>query len=110
MAQVLVYVTASSHDQALELSRTVVAERLAACANILGAMTSVYRWEGAVRQDSEVALLLKTEKDLVDSLVARIKDLHTYDCPCIVALDISGGNPAFLNWIAAECGANSRER
>lgn len=104
--EVLVYVTAGSHDQALELARAVVGERLAACANILGATTSIYEWEGAVREDREVALIVKTRRDLVDALSERIEDLHTYDCPCVVAIDITGGNRKFLDWIDAQCGVD----
>lgn len=107
MAEVLVYVTTQSHDQALAISRRVVGEGLAACANILGGILSVYRWEGVVREEEEVALLLKTRRDLVDVLSERIRTLHTYDCPCVVAFDISGGNHAFLDWISAQCGGGS---
>ena len=108
MPQVLVYVTAPSQDRALKIARATVAEGLVACANILGAMTSVYRWQGAIHEDNEVALILKTRSDLVDALTGRVKELHPYDCPCIVALDIAGGNPAFLEWIAAQSGGEGR--
>ena len=101
----LIYVTAPSHDEALRLARVAVEERLAACANVLGPITSVYWWEGKVNQDGEVALLLKTRAALVEALTARLRELHPYECPCVVALAIDGGNPAFLSWIAAETGA-----
>lgn len=109
MTQVLVYVTARSHDEALDIARTVVFEQLAACANILGAMTSVYRWQGAIHEDAEVALLLKTRRGLVEALSERIIQLHPYDCPCVVAIDISGGNPAFLEWITTQCGEDGSD-
>lgn len=98
----LCYVTAGSHDDALRIARAVVAEQLAACANVIGGMTSVYRWDGAVQEDAEVVLLLKTRAELVERLTARVVALHSYDCPCVVALPIEGGNPAFLRWIDAE--------
>lgn len=98
----LVYITASNHDEALKLAQTLVEERLAACANVLGAITSVYWWNGTLNQDAEVALVLKTRADLVEALTARAQALHSYECPCVVALPITGGNPAFLQWIAAE--------
>lgn len=103
MAEVLIYATAASHDQALAIGRAIVDERLGACVNILGAMTSVYRWENAVREDAEVAFLIKTRVDLVDALCERIRALHEYACPCVVAVPICGGNPAFLAWIKDEC-------
>lgn len=98
----LVYITAPNHDEALKLAQTLVGERLAACANVLGPITSVYWWDGTLNQDAEVGLVLKTRADLVEALTARVRALHSYDCPCVVALPITGGNPAFLQWIAAE--------
>ena len=98
----LLYVTAATADEALAIARTVVEERLAACANVLGAMTSVYRWQGQVMQDAEVALIVKTRAGLVQALTARIQALHSYECPCVVALGIEGGNAAFLDWIREE--------
>lgn len=98
----LIYVTAPNQDEALGLAQALVGERLAACANVLGPITSVYWWDGKLNQDAEVALVLKTRADLVEALTARVRELHPYDCPCVVALPIDGGNPAFLSWIAAE--------
>ncbi|MBL4692695.1 MAG: divalent-cation tolerance protein CutA [Magnetovibrio sp.] len=96
------YVTASSRDEANQIAKTLVTERLVACANILGEVQSVYWWDGHVQDDQEVALVLKTRKDLVSQATQRILALHSYDCPCIVALDIKGGSPEYLNWIAKE--------
>lgn len=98
-AACLVYVTAGSEDEALAIARAVVGEGLAACANILGALRSVFVWEGEVRDDREVALLLKTSSARRDRLVERVVALHSYDCPCVVSLPITGGNPPFLSWI-----------
>lgn len=98
----LIYITAPNRDQALELAQALVGERLAACANLLGPITSVYWWGGKLNEEAEVALVLKTRADLVEALTARVRELHPYDCPCVVALPIDGGNPAFLSWIAAE--------
>lgn len=98
----LVYVTAPGRDEALAIARLVVTERLAACANLLGPITSVYWWDGRVNQEDEVALVLKTRQSLVEALTARIRQIHPYQCPCVVALPIVGGNPDFLAWIATE--------
>jgi len=97
-----VYITASSVADAKALGRTLVEERLAACANVLGGMTSIYRWEGEVREEAEAALVAKTRADLIDAITARIKALHGYTCPCVVALPIREGNPDFLDWIRDE--------
>ncbi len=102
MQHCLVYITAGSEEEALELGRVLVAEHLAACANIAGSIRSVFRWDGAVRDDGEVALIAKTRVSLVERLSERVSALHSYDCPCVVALPIIGGNPEFLAWIDAE--------
>ncbi len=102
MSETMIYVTAGSRDEALRIGRSLVEARLAACANILAPMTSVYWWEGAVQEDDEVAMVLKTRQDLVEPLTERIRELHSYDCPCVVALPITGGNQAFLKWIDSE--------
>jgi len=99
---VLVYITHENEARARALGRALVEARLAACANVLGAMTPIFRWEGEVREDSEAVLIAKTRAALVDELTAFVQARHGYDCPCVVALPIVGGNPAFLEWIAAE--------
>ena len=102
MSQMLVYVTAANRDEASAIGRVVVGERLAACANVLGDIASFYWWDGAVQEDGEVSLILKTQDHLVEPLTQRVKELHSYDCPCVVAIPIAGGNPDFLNWIVNE--------
>ena len=99
-----VYVTASSREEALTIARAAVGERLAACANIVGEITSVFRWEGAVQEEAETALILKTRAESLPLLTARIKALHSYTVPCVVAwsLDPKAGNPQFLDWLEAE--------
>ena len=102
MTQNLVYVTAASRDEAATIAKTIISERLAACANILGAMESGYWWNGTIQSEPEVSLLLKTKSELLEALIARIIALHSYDCPCVVALPITAGNKNFLNWIDKE--------
>ena len=97
-----IYVTTGSRDEGLAIGRELVAARLAACANVLGGVTSVYRWQGEVLEDTEAIVVLKTREDLVDALVERVKALHSDDCPCVVALPIVGGNADYLDWIIKE--------
>ena len=97
-----IYVTAKDKDEAKIIARTMVEERLAACANLLGSIQSVYWWDGKLCEDEEVALVLKTSNDRKNELIARVCDLHSYETPCVVCLPIADGNPDFLNWIAAE--------
>ncbi len=102
MGAVMVYVTATDTVEAEALGRAVVEARLAACANVLGATKAIYWWEGEVESGGEAALVLKTREELVPELTKKINGLHSYDCPCVVAMPIVGGNPAFLQWLADE--------
>lgn len=97
-----VYVTAPNRKAALDMAKTLVAERLVACANVMDGVQSVYWWEGAIVEEAEAVVVFKTQKSLMRQLTQRIQDLHSYDCPCIVALDIQDGNPDFLKWIVDE--------
>lgn len=97
----IVYVTALDPAEAETIAKTVVAERLAACANVLGEIRAWSFWQGAARNETETALLLKTATDRLDALTARIKALHSYEEPCIVAIPIIGGSQSFIDWIAA---------
>lgn len=99
-----VYVTAADEAEAEQIAQTVVGERLAACANLLGTIQSVYWWEGKVCEGDEAALVLKTSTVRKDELIARIKQLHSYDCPGITCLPVRGGNADFLAWIEKETG------
>ena len=105
MDAVFAYVTAGSHEEATRLARTIVRERLAACANVLPRMHSVYWWEGEIGEADESVVLFKTRRDRFEALAQRVKELHSYDCPCVVALPVEGGLPDYLGWISAESAA-----
>lgn len=98
----LVYVTTADEDEARRIGRELVESRLAACANIIDGMKSIYWWDGAVQDDSEAVLIAKTKEALVPELIEKVKLLHSYDCPCIVSLPILDGSAEFLKWIADE--------
>jgi periplasmic divalent cation tolerance protein len=98
---VVVFVTVGSEEEAGRLGRTLVEERLAACVNVIGPIRSIYRWEGAVREDAEHLLTMKARRADVDALTARVRALHSYDVPEIVALDVTGGSAPYLAWVAA---------
>lgn len=102
MAACSLYLTAANQAEAEKISRTLVEERLAACANVLGPIRSFYWWQGKVQDDAEVAFLLKTRTDLIDCVVARVKQLHSYTVPCVVTWPIEAGNPDYLAWVEKE--------
>ena len=97
-----IYMTVGSKAEARKIGQELVTTRLAACVNILDQMNSFYMWDGQVQDDTEVVMIAKTTEDRVPDLIEKVKSLHSYDCPCIVSLPVSGGHQAFLKWIAAE--------
>jgi periplasmic divalent cation tolerance protein len=99
-----VYVTAGDAAEAERIGRAAVEERLAACANILPGMRSIYRWRGEVHDAAETVLILKTTPERLDALTARVKALHSYEAPCVAAFEVGPGNPDYFAWIAAETG------
>jgi periplasmic divalent cation tolerance protein len=103
MAEIaMLYVTCTDHDEALRIARTLVDEKLIACANILAPHTAVYRWEGKVETGPETAMIMKTSSDKTARVTERIKRLHSYDVPCVVAWPVADGNPDFLTWVQDE--------
>jgi periplasmic divalent cation tolerance protein len=95
----IVYITLSSKSEALQVSYTLVNEELVACTNIIDNMTSIYKWEGAVREDAEIVVIAKTRSELVETVIKRVKELHSYDCPCIISIKIDNGDKDFLKWV-----------
>lgn len=102
MSTILVYMTAGSFQEAENIGKALVQAKLAACINILDRMHSLFWWQDTVQKEQETVLLAKTRSDLLEPLTATVRDLHSYDCPCVVALPIVGGNPEFIDWIQAE--------
>ncbi len=98
----MVLVTAPDRKTARRLSRALVGERLAACANVVGGLRSIYRWKGKVRDDAEVLLVIKTRRALFRRLAARVQELHPYSIPEVLALPVAGGNVSYLAWLRAE--------
>jgi periplasmic divalent cation tolerance protein len=98
----LVLTTLPTADAAAEIAKVVVGEKLAACANILPALRSIYRWQGKVQDENEVLVLLKTQRVHYPRLKARILELHPYDVPEVLAIPVEQGHAAYLEWIARE--------
>lgn len=96
------YVTASSTEEALTIGRALVEELLCACINVLPGMQSIYRWQGKIEEGLEAVLIVKTHAALVGQVTERIKALHSYSCPCVLALKVDGGNSAYLDWLLQE--------
>ena len=99
---VMVYVTTGTRAEAEAIAEALVRDRLVACVNVLGEATSVYRWQGAIEESSEVVLVAKTRRPLFEKLAAEVKRLHSYDVPCIVAYPMADADAAYMAWIKSE--------
>jgi len=99
MKPMVAFVTAASADEATRIAQALVEERLAACVNIVAPIVSVYRWEGRVQQDAEVLLIIKTTDARLPDLIRRVKALHSYQVPEVIALPIADGSPDYLRWL-----------
>ena len=97
--QVALVLTTFSVGHALAVARVLVEERLAACVNVLPAMTSVYRWEGAVQQEAEEQVVIKTSTDRLAALEARLRQLHPYELPEFLVITADAGSEAYLRWV-----------
>lgn len=96
---ILCYITCPSEDLAKKIARALIEEKLAACCNIIPGIKSIYFWEGNIQEDSEVILIAKTIKDNFAKIKKRVTELHSYECPCIAALDLVDINSAYREWI-----------
>lgn len=95
----VVLVTCPDRDSGAKIAGKLVEEKLAACANLLDGVTSIYSWKGEIQQDAEVLLIIKTRRAHFSLLEGRVKDLHPYEVPEIICMDIAAGNIPYLNWI-----------
>src|SRR5262249_19512857 len=95
----LVIVTASSKDEAATIAEALVSDRLAACVNIVDSIESVYRWEGKIVRDAEALMVIKTTDERYDDLERRVKQLHSYSTPEVIAMKIERGSSEYLAWL-----------
>ena len=101
MNATVVLVTAPDAETAARIARALVEERLAACGNVVDGVRSIYRWEGRVEDAREALLILKTRAEVFARLRDRVVELHPYECPEVIRLEVADGLPAYLDWIAS---------
>ncbi|MBW2968242.1 divalent-cation tolerance protein CutA [Candidatus Woesearchaeota archaeon] len=97
---ILIYITNPNEEEAKKIAHHLIETRLIACANIFP-ITSIYRWEGKVKDDSEFVLIAKTRSELYDKVREEVESIHSYDTPCIIRID-ADVNPAYARWIDGE--------
>ena len=98
----LIYITAQNYSEAKKISTLLIKERYVACVNIIKSVDSIYRWKGKIINTKESVIIAKTDKKTISKLIKKIKLIHSYDCPCIVAVPIVNGNNDFLKWVKSE--------
>jgi len=101
---IIVLITASKEDEAVRIARELVDSRLAACVNMVKGIRSIYRWKGKREDEEEVLMVVKTRQDLFDGLKKRVKELHSYSVPEIIALPVMEGSEEYLKWLREETG------
>ena len=98
----VVLTTAPGVEDATRIGRILIDERLAACANVMPGLTSIFRWEGDVQEEAEVLVLLKTTEERLEELRARLVEVHPYDVPEVLALPVVGGEERYMSWVRDE--------
>jgi periplasmic divalent cation tolerance protein len=96
---IIIFITASSDEEAGNIAKTLVTEKLVACVNIIPKIRSIFWWEGKVCQEDEVMLIAKTMSALFPAIMNRVKSLHSYEVPEIISFPIAEGFPDYLSWI-----------
>ena len=110
MEPVLIYITCQNREQALEIGKKVVEARLAACANVIDGMESIYWWQGQLQVDKEVVLIVKSRRDLLEELTNKVKSKYSYEVPCVVVVPIVGENEDYLRWLGTETKSNTAKK
>jgi len=105
---IIVYVTAGNEEDAAVIGRDLVDRALAGCVTIIRGVRSIYRWQGATQDEPEVLMVIKTRRELFGPLAKRVKELHKYSVPEIVALPILSGSDEYLGWLDNVTEKNSR--
>jgi periplasmic divalent cation tolerance protein len=98
----IVYVTTSKDLESKKIARKLLEEKLASCINIVPRIDSIYLWRGKIEEDSESIMLIKTKSDLVERVIKRIEELHSYEIPCILEIAVNNASKNYLNWIDSE--------
>lgn len=97
--RVVILVTTPGPEEGRKVAEALVGEKLVACVNMVESVSSIYRWKGKVERDREALLIMKTRATLVERVIARVKELHSYEVPEVIVLPIEAGNPDYLKWI-----------
>ncbi len=99
MDEIIVFITASNEDEAARIARALVEARLAGCVNIIKDIRSIYSWQGKVEDEKEVLMIAKSRKKLFSAFEKKVKELHSYTLPEIIAMSVAEGSSDYLEWL-----------
>ncbi len=97
--EIVVYITAPNEDEAARIAKALVEARLAGCVNIIRNIRSIYNWQGRIEDEPEVLMVVKTQKSLFEELSKKVRELHSYSVPEIIALPIVEGSQDYIRWL-----------
>lgn len=99
----IVLSTAGSEEEGARIAKSLIEQKLCACVNLAPGVRSFYRWEGAVQDDAEVLLIMKTTQDKLQALCDHLTEIHSYDVPEVLAILVDQGSTSYLEWLAESC-------
>jgi periplasmic divalent cation tolerance protein len=100
----MVYITTSGREESEKIANILLEEKLAGCINIIPSIKSIYLWQGEIEADSESILIAKTKLERIDDIIKKVKEIHSYDIPCILAIPVIQGSMGYLEWLESEIG------
>ncbi len=98
----MIYITTSGVLESKKIAKKLLAEKLAGCVNIIPSMESMYLWNGEIKEDTESIMLVKTRSDMLEEIIKRVEEIHSYEIPCILQIKVNDGSKNYLEWIESE--------
>lgn len=104
----LIYITTSGSSESKKIAKTLLEEKLVACTNIIPQINSFYLWKGEIEEDNESLLVAKTMDDKVHEVIRRVEEIHSYQTPCILQVEVKKGSKSYLQWMENELNSNNK--
>lgn len=98
----IVYITTSGALESKEIAKKLLEEKIAACINIIPTVDSIYLWKGKTEQDSESIMIVKTKSEMVEEVIKKIEEIHSYEIPCVLEITVNNGSKNYLEWMESE--------
>ena len=98
----IVYITTSGLIESKKIAKMLLEEKLAACINIIPTVESIYLWKGKIEEDSESIMVVKTRSELVENVIKKVEEVHSYEIPCVLEITVNKGSKTYLKWMKSE--------